>query len=297
MLRSEKILSQVNLPREIGVELGPLTKPIVPRTAGTIYYADHRSTAELRRKYAEHGQKGLVDLDALAEVDLVVADQTLREALGDRAPVDYVVASHVIEHLPDPITWLREIAECLREGGHLCLAIPDKRFTFDHFRRCSATRELVECHLRRETQPTVGQVFDHVARAAQVDPSEIWRGKVGARVPIDGHTPTRALELARQVAAAPAYHDVHCTVYTPHSFCEILRDLMELDLVPYDVAAFEPTARGDAEFFATLRKRGNRPPSERMATVPVLDPVLHEALDPTGAATLLLSRLKRRLCS
>lgn len=302
MSRAEKILSQVDPAREIGVELGPLTRPIVPRSAGKIYYADHRSTAELRQKYAEHGKNGLVDLDALAEIDLVLADQTLSQALGDRAPVDYVIASHVIEHLPDPISWLCEIADCLRDGGHLCLAIPDKRFTFDHFRCSSVTRELLECYLGREKLPTVGQVFDHVAHAAQIDPAMIWRGKIGARVPVAGHTPRRALELARQVAATPAYHDVHCTVYTPYSFCEVLREVMELDLVPYEVAAFETTVPGDMEFFATLRVRRDLvSPLDRMATVPVLDPALHDMLPGTaldavqqerGLVGSLIARLK-----
>ena len=281
MTRSEKMLALIDVRTQAGVEIGPLTSPVVPRGAGTIYYADHRSTEELRSKYREHGRLGLVDLESIVPINLVLAERTLEEALGVRAPIDYVLASHVIEHLPDPIGWLQMIARCLREGGVLSLAVPDKRFTFDHYRQCTSTRELVEWHLRGERHPTPGQVFDHLANAAKVDAAKAWRGELGARVPLEGHTLPAGFGLAREVALRPAYHDVHCTVFTPCTFARTLRDFFELDLLPYEVARFVPTERLDAEFFATLRKRTDVPRETRIASVPTLAVGLHDAV-PSG---------------
>jgi len=46
---------------------------------------------------------------------------------------DYCLASHVIEHIPNPIAFFQSIAHLLKPGGVLSLAVPDKRYTFDFF--------------------------------------------------------------------------------------------------------------------------------------------------------------------
>ncbi len=63
-------------------------------------------------------------------------------------PADLLVASHVIEHVPDLITWLREIASVLKPTGQARLAIPDRRYTFDLLR--------VETQLRTSSTPIWG---------------------------------------------------------------------------------------------------------------------------------------------
>jgi SAM-dependent methyltransferase len=42
-------------------------------------------------------------------------------------PFDVISLSHVLEHVPDPISFLREIAEHLSEGGRILLATPNLR--------------------------------------------------------------------------------------------------------------------------------------------------------------------------
>ena len=265
------LLSRIDINNQVGIEIGALAKPIISKSDGTIYYADHLSTQDLRKKYADHSKLGLVDLDAIVNVDFVLADCSLIEALGDKGPVDYVVASHVIEHLPDTIGWLQQIAKCLHEGGYLCLAIPDKRFTFDHFRECSTTRELIANYLQHVVLPTPAQVFDHVAHAAEVDAAAVWQGNTRKRRPIDeGHTLDNGLLLARDLMERPVFHDVHCTVFTPYSFCCLLKDLMSLNLVPYTVAEFATTQHMGTEFHVTLRKETETSPEIRTATVPDL---------------------------
>ncbi len=48
--------------------------------------------------------------------------------------LDYVVSSHVLEHVANPVAALLEWHRVLRDGGVFYLVVPDRRFTFDHAR-------------------------------------------------------------------------------------------------------------------------------------------------------------------
>lgn len=52
---------------------------------------------------------------------------------GDES-CDFVLSSHVLEHLADPLRALREWRRVLRPGGHLFLLLPHGARTFDHRR-------------------------------------------------------------------------------------------------------------------------------------------------------------------
>jgi predicted SAM-dependent methyltransferase len=69
--------------------------------------------------------------------------------------VDYAVASHVVEHVPDLIDWLTEIASVLRSTGELRLIVPDKRFLFDIFRRETSLADVLLSYINnaRDAQP------------------------------------------------------------------------------------------------------------------------------------------------
>jgi SAM-dependent methyltransferase len=104
-----------------GVEIGALWRkfPVPPHAA--VYYVDRIPDSDLHHHYAE------VTLPIIAPD--VVADATHLPFLP--ASLDFVIASHVLEHLPFPLAALGHWYDVLRPGGVLLLKIPDKRFTFD----------------------------------------------------------------------------------------------------------------------------------------------------------------------
>ena len=107
----------------VGLEIGGLDRPLVVRSelpeGSEILYADHLSTEDLKRKYKADQT---VDIDALVEVDIVCESGDLGDSLGGRL-VDYIVASHVVEHIPNPIHWLQMLFDALRPGGFVFLVV------------------------------------------------------------------------------------------------------------------------------------------------------------------------------
>lgn len=281
MDRRQRVLNFVVPHGRTGVELGPLSRPIVLKSDGNVLYADHLSTEGLRHQYRDHPTLGPDGIEGIVPVDVVLGEGGLPRALGSRGPVDYIVASHVVEHVPDAIGWLRECGEALNEGGVFCLMVPDKRFTFDHFRTPTSVGALVAAHLLRLRTPPPEAVYEHFARACEVDVPATWRGQpVPDRLIVGG--PPAALDATATAVASGRHIDVHCTVFTPYSFGRVLTELLALDLLPFECAALEPTRPCESEFFVLLRKRSDLGAAARAATVPRLDPARHDALPPAA---------------
>lgn len=78
----------------------------------------------------------------------VLGRQFVREASHfpdiDTGAFDFVLSSHVIEHLANPLRGLREWGRVLREGGVLVLVVPHKDATFDHRRPVTKIEHLLE---------------------------------------------------------------------------------------------------------------------------------------------------------
>ncbi|MDQ6775573.1 MAG: class I SAM-dependent methyltransferase [Actinomycetota bacterium] len=66
-------------------------------------------------------------------------------ALGvEDCAYDAVLASHVIEHLADPVSALREWSRATKPGGALLVVVPHKDGTFDHRRPATTIEHLLE---------------------------------------------------------------------------------------------------------------------------------------------------------
>jgi SAM-dependent methyltransferase len=245
-----------------GLEIGPLANPRVRKSEGAIFYLDHMSTDDLRDKYAKN-ETLRPNIDALVEVDFVQhTGDRLADAVGESAPFDYVIASHVAEHIPNLIGWLHELGGVLREGGILSLILPDKRYCFDLNRTPTEMSTLVDAYLRDAHKPSYAQMFDNFSRTVtvdgMVDTVGLWDGTVDYEgvVRSDVESPTLA---AWQLCLSHKHHpehpiDIHCNVFTPDSFLGLLAQMIDLDLIEFDLASFTPTQRNGLEFYVILRK-------------------------------------------
>jgi SAM-dependent methyltransferase len=194
-------------------------------------------------------------------VDYVWGARTLPELVSGEAPFDWVLASHVIEHVPDLIGWLREVSTILRPHGVLSLAIPDKRYCFDHYRQPTITAEAVEAYLQRQRRPSFRQIFDHVSSFATLGGSLTWtRGRTAFR---PGGTIQEALDIAGSCRRRELLRRA-LLVFTPASFSRLMASLVELNLFDFLLDGFFPTA--GHEFFVSLTARRLRQSGEHGCT-------------------------------
>jgi predicted SAM-dependent methyltransferase len=253
MTRKQKLLSGIELAVARGIEIGPLASPVIRKDESEIRYVDYADQDALRRRYADDPN---VDVANIVTVDAVWGERTLKECFVGEPPFDYVIASHVIEHVPDVIGWLQEITAVLRPGGLLALAIPDKRYTFDYLRQPTRTCELLDAWLRGNRRPMPAQLFDFNVNAVEVDLVAAWDGTLNVNELKHYANEQFALERAMESVHDGKYLDAHCWVFTPASLFDLLAGLMRLDLLRYRFERFFPTERYTNEFILVLKRIG-----------------------------------------
>lgn len=254
--REAHLLRGLDLRASVGAEIGPLDRPVVAKARGEVHYVDHCDTAALKARWASDPG---VDVDAL-HVDAVWGRLTLRQALADASAfthaaggLDYVIASHVVEHVPDLVSWLAEVHAVLAAHGHLRLAVPDRRYTFDYLRRTSTLAEVLDAHVRQRRTPSASRVLDFALNMVHVDCGQAWRGVLVPSALVRGYSDEAAIALARSAEDTDAYHDVHCWVFTPHAFATLMAQLARCHLLAFACEWLVPTAPDTYEFFASLR--------------------------------------------
>ncbi len=263
MDRRQEILRRI-APGTRGIEVAPWHSPIVPPggdRAVVVLDVFDRPTL-LARAEADPA----IDRAAIAnigEVDLVgsaceIAELT-RARFGAEARFDFVVSSHNLEHLPDPVRFLRGCEAVLTPGGVVAMAVPDKRGCFDFFRPHSGTGAWLEAFHERRDRPSFAQIFGQTAYNAAFH----GRGGLTGAFTIDDNP--GQITLLGDVAQAYAtwrnlidtndtgYHDTHCWTFTPSSLELILTELILLGIIGLDIVAVTPPL--GCEFFVHLRKR------------------------------------------
>lgn len=262
--RIDKALIMVDR-KGLGLEIGPSHNPLAPKREGySVHILDHASTDELRTKYKGHG----VNLENIEEVDFVWHGEPLQELIGKTSCYDWIIASHVIEHVPDLISFMQQCAVLLKPAGILSLVIPDKRYCFDYFSSCSSTGNVFDAYAENRARPSHGQVFDHISNASKRNGNIAWSldGLGGADELVHTFAEAKA-HWARSISAAD-YIDVHCWRFTPASFRLLVSDLLNLELIDLEIKAeFDTTG---CEFYVSLgRKSGTSMKLDRLAALQV----------------------------
>lgn len=250
MTREEKILSHINK-TEIGIEIGPSHAPIAARRDGfNVHIIDHLNKTQLIEKYKDHN----VQLDRIEEVDFIWNGQSYAELTQKTKHYNWIIASHMIEHTPDIISFLNQCDEVLKATGVLSLAIPDARFCFDYFRPITGIAKVLDAYYNKNIIHTPGTAAEYFLNFAKRGGNICWFDGYKEELSLE-FTKTDAYNQMQTVLQYNAYLDLHSWCFTPTSFRLLIQDLNDLGLIKLKEVSFYPTS--GCEFFITLGRKGS----------------------------------------
>jgi SAM-dependent methyltransferase len=239
------------------LEIGPSYNPILPKHRGyRVETIDHCDAATLRAKYAT--QPG-VDVAKIEDVDHIWRGEPLAALVGP-GRFDVVVASHVIEHTPDMLGFLKECERALKPSGRLVLAVPDRRRCFDFFRPASTTGAVLQAHHEKRTRHAPGAAFDFIANFCTFDGRQ-GTGTTAAESFMLSNPVESAGRAFERYAAHDDYRDCHAWVFTPSSFRLIASDLAAIGALALREEAFWETPI--FEFVTILSREAGGCPLDR----------------------------------
>lgn len=134
-------VSDIDVSKRI-LEIGPLNDPIFSKQEANVFYADIRSTDEIKKAHASDPH---VIKENIVDIDFVIKN-SYEKSLSHVDKFDYVVSSHVLEHMPRLIEHFQDIATVLNKKGMLYAFLPDHRYCFDHCRAPTSFAEADYIH-------------------------------------------------------------------------------------------------------------------------------------------------------
>lgn len=255
--KSREILKTYIDTMEPVLEIGPFINPFIKREDYNVFYADINDKAGVYKVYENENYKSLgfssqrEFFEAITPIDFVISG-TYKEAIKDIC-FQTIFSSHVIEHTVDIIEHITQVAECIEEGGYLLLAIPDKRYTFDHYREVTPFRDAIDIHLSGGKN-RARFAFDQTCNGHHNNPV-LYHDKtdylMGKSVWKDRY---KAARESYDAANAGQNFSGHTWVFTYASFLAFLRDGIGCGFFPFSLKFSSEPKYGENEMCIALEK-------------------------------------------
>jgi hypothetical protein len=205
-----------------GIEFGAGHSPFPVKPGCEVVLADRNTPEELTKR----GYFG----DYALAVPHLISDLEQMEGIVD-ASVDFIIASHVIEHTRNPLGALRQAYLKLRPSGQFVLVVPDMTVTFDKNRTLTPLDHLI----LDDVQPSSERDFNHYVEFFELAfPQE------------------NPVQAARNVFELG--HDIHFHTWTYESFLQTV-EYSRAAISPWSAVWSQPRLTDqDIEFYVVLTK-------------------------------------------
>lgn len=230
-LRHQRLREGIEFGKDRCLEVGALNFPVLKREDGHVFYTDHLSLEGLKQQFSWDKN---FNYDQLAPVDYVwEKGRSLSECV--EGSFDYVVASHVGEHVPNLIGWIEEIRQVLKPKGQLRLTLPDGRYSFDMKRQATRLSDLLAAWMKQSSCPETHLVLDFALnKVSDQDVPKIHAQydqypnveALKAQFPF-----SEVLEWGERTLIPDHYEDVHCWVLNLNLFAQFMVTLTTHNIV------------------------------------------------------------------
>jgi SAM-dependent methyltransferase len=246
-----RYLKTINLSKRI-LEIGPLHAPLVGKDDGEhVYYVDIRSTEDVKEEYKNEDS---IDKNKICDIDYVMQG-SYTETFASVPKFDYVISSHVIEHIPRLIDFFLDISNIFTKTGLLYLLIPDHRRCFDAYRSPTSFAEAYYIHTQN-IPFAPWRILDFYLEAAPKHSAGFIRENnlVSPEVALPAReTFASAKKRYEALCSGDLPPQAHYSVFTPRSFLLLMYNMAGASLFPFKLRLFFPTPRDDLTFVAVLK--------------------------------------------
>lgn len=228
-----------------GLELAPTSPAIADRGTFDVTYV------------AVPGREVPGDIRSESDIEWQEG-RTLVDCLGGRL-FGYAVAAHVFEQMPNPLGWIRQVLDCLEEGGRLAILLPHRERSINRYRQDTTFAQVVAWAIENPSVPTPLQVMDFLSQS--FDDS----GETDSSAPMPDfseaprhYTDSQAVDFAKFSWNEGRRLDVHCTTWTPRSFAGVFTRIIDARLLEARIVGIfgDAPELSSREFLVVLEKTG-----------------------------------------
>lgn len=215
------------------LEIGPGTNPFPVAPSARVTYVNRRVEGGRDANWPE-----LKDQPHGPDPHLNLNVNVNRLSPIEDARFDAVIASHVIEHLANPLRALQEFHRVLRPGGRLVLIVPDRTRTFDRARQPTTLRHLLDEHARNVadvSEEHIREFCQAIYSQPPIHPPEVREWHNPATLDSDG------LALMRR-------RSIHVHCWTAEEFAVLITGAISRNLMTWEIA--------DSYFFEDCGRKG-----------------------------------------
>lgn len=234
-----------------GLEVSPYYEPCISKSSHNVVYTDYLDNDAIQAKALENPE---LNGKIVPLIDFVwEPEKRLMQCMHSDRKFEYIVASHVMEHVANPLGWLRELLSALNIGGRVALFLPDRRFTSDYLRNESNFGQLLQWWIEQPSSPTIGQVLDFMSHGLSLthDTAVKWNDpEHTANLPLH-YTFTDMINTGTALYNDRPYIDVHCTVWTSESFARVFKQVEDSGIIGVRLV---DVISDEGEFLAILEK-------------------------------------------
>lgn len=253
--RRQIIQRGLPLAQGLGLEISPNWVPLVTPLEGPMHYCDILSDDELQARDGKDAERIRMNLPLVPLTFQLKEGKRMREVAPAGVKYDYIISSHVLEHVPDFLGILEQQRELLADNGTIAFVLPCSKGTAEYFRPETTASELLNAYLLGYTRPTPAMVYEarkHCFTFKNEPLDNVNFADVKLEFP-----PAVWFNDAQQ--AVSTYTDAHCWAFTTQGFKNVMDELRAVGCFPFDIIDIDEhtiTATGHCnEFYIKLRPR------------------------------------------